>query len=186
MTSWKRDACSSWAPAGSGKQFLTRPCCLPLTSPSKHSCTQTINGCGWCLMQKTKDGQWRLVQCGSISLKDVERRYSVIDTDLLAMTYGILKCSYYLKGCKFTVVSDHRPLVALSKKGWDQLTARHARLFEKIQGNRYEVQFLQGKYMYLAAFLSRSPVHAARRVRSPRRQHGASRRHWQRQPAGLH
>ena len=118
----------------------------------------TINGCGWCLMQKTKDGQWRLIQCGSISLKDAERRYSVIDTELLAMTYGILKCSYYLKGCRFTIVTDHRPLVGLSKKGWDQLTARQARLFEKIQGYRYEAQFLQGKYMYLADFLSRSPV----------------------------
>ena len=118
----------------------------------------TINGCGWCLMQKANDDKWSLIQCGSISLKEAERRYSVIDTELLAMTYGILKCSYYLKGCKFTIFSDHRPLVGLSKKGWDQLTARQARLFEKIQGYRYEVNYLQGKYMYLADFLSRSPV----------------------------
>ena len=184
MTSWKRDAGSSWAPAGSGKQFLTRPCCLPLTSPSKHSCTQTINGCGWCLMQKTKDGQWRLVQCESISLKDVERRYSVIDTELLAMTYGILKCSFYLKGCKFTVVSDHRPLVGLSKKGWDQLTARQARLFEKIQGFRYEVQFLQGKYMYLLLKMTNAINHSSRPLLTARQMTTCSSAGTP--PAGLH
>ena len=118
----------------------------------------TKHGCGWCLMQKTKEGQWRLVQCGSISLKEAERRYSVIDTELLAMTYGILKNSYYLRGCKFTVMVDHRPLVGLSKKGWDQLTVRQARLFEKIQGYIFEVKFLEGKFMYLPDFLSRSPM----------------------------
>ena len=118
----------------------------------------TKHGCGWCLMQKTTEGQWRLVQCGSISLKEAERRYSVIDTELLAMTYGILKNSYYLRGCKFTVMVDHRPLVGLSKKGWDLLTVRQARLFEKIQGYNFEVKFLEGKFMYLADFLSRSPM----------------------------
>ena len=118
----------------------------------------TKHGCGWSLMQKTKDGQWRLIQCGSISLKDAERRYSVIDTELLAMTYGILKSSYYLRGCRFTVMVDHRPLVGLGKKSWDQLTVRQARLFEKVQGFMYEIKYLEGKYMYLPDFLSRSPV----------------------------
>ena len=118
----------------------------------------TKNGCGWCLMQKTKEGEWRLIQCGSISLKEAERRYSVIDTELLAMAYGIMKSSYYLRGYKFTVMVDHRPLVGLSKKCWDQLTVRQARLFEKVQGYLYEVRYLEGKFMYLADFLSRSPV----------------------------
>ena len=109
-------------------------------------------------MQKARDGSWRLVQCGSISLKEAERRYSVIDTELLALTYGILKCSYYLKGCKFVANVDHRPLVGLSRKGWDEITPRQARLFEKIQGYSYTVCYLQGKYMYLPDFLSRSPI----------------------------
>ena len=118
----------------------------------------TKHGCGWCLLQKSSKGEWRLVQCGSISLKEAERRYSVIDTELLAMVYGIMKSSFYLRGCKFTVMVDHRPLVGLSKKCWDQLTVRQARLFEKVQGYLYQVRYLEGKYMYLADFLSRSPV----------------------------
>ena len=69
-----------------------------------------------------------------------------------------MKSSYYLRGCKFTVMVDHRPLVGLSKKCWDQLTVRQARLFEKVQGYLYEVRYLEGKFMYLADFLSRSPV----------------------------
>ena len=59
---------------------------------------------------------------------------------------------------RFTVMVDHRPLVGLSKKCWDQLTVRQARLFEKVQGYLYEVRYLEGKFMYLADFLSRSPV----------------------------
>ena len=102
-------------------------------------------------MQKAKDGSWRLVQCGSISLKAAERRYSVIDTELLALCYGILKCT-------FVANVDHRPLVGLSRKTWDEITPRQARLFEKIQGYSYTVNYLQGKYMYLPNFLSRSPI----------------------------
>ena len=118
----------------------------------------TKNGVGWSLMQKTEAGQWRLIQCGSISLKDAERRYSVIDTELLAMVYGIIKNSYYLRGCKVIVIVDHRPLVGLSKKGWDEITVRQARLFEKIQGFHYEVRYEAGKFMYMSDFLSRSPL----------------------------
>ena len=94
----------------------------------------TVNGSGWCLMQKSSDGKWQLVQCGSISMKEAERRYSVIDTELLAMTNGILKCLYYLKGCRFSVVVDHRPLLGLARKSWDELTPRQARLFKKNTG----------------------------------------------------
>ena len=52
----------------------------------------------------------------SRSLAPVEQRYSQIEGESLAIEYGVLSNRMYLLGIKFTVVTDHKPLVSLYTK----------------------------------------------------------------------
>jgi hypothetical protein len=56
----------------------------------------------------------RLVTCGSRSLNPAEKSYAVVKLEFLAVKYAVEKCRYYLLGMqKFTVWSNHRPLVGI-------------------------------------------------------------------------
>jgi hypothetical protein len=68
----------------------------------------------------------RLVTCGSCSLNPAEKSYAVFKLEALAMKNTVEKCRYYLLGMqKFTVWSNHRPLVGIWRKQIDKI--RNAR-----------------------------------------------------------
>ena len=50
----------------------------------------------------------------SRSLNTAERNYSTIERELLAIIYATDKFRYYLYGKKFTIITDHNPLVYLN------------------------------------------------------------------------
>ena len=64
------------------------------------------NGHGYVLWQQ-QDNIWRLLQCGSQFLTDTESRYAVIELECLAVVWAVHKCSLYLSGSLFEVVTDH-------------------------------------------------------------------------------
>ena len=47
----------------------------------------------------------------------VEKRYSVTEKELLAIVWGCKYYRQYLFGRKFTIVTDHKPLVGFQCKG---------------------------------------------------------------------
>jgi hypothetical protein len=54
------------------------------------------------------------VTCGSRSLNPAKKSYALVELEALAVMYAVEKCRYYLLGMqKFTVWSDHRPLVGI-------------------------------------------------------------------------
>ncbi|QQP40025.1 Uncharacterized protein FKW44_013925 [Caligus rogercresseyi] len=89
--------------------------------PTAETCLQTDasrkHGLGFALLQKDKDDKWRLIQCGSRFLKDVETSYAMVELEALAIYWAIKKTETYLAGLPFfTVVTDHSPLISLFNK----------------------------------------------------------------------
>ena len=78
-------------------------------------------GIGWALMQEGNDGKSYLVECGSQSLTDTQKRYAVIELEAMALFQAVKKLRFYLQGCRFTVVTDHRPLVGIFKKPLNEI-----------------------------------------------------------------
>jgi hypothetical protein len=68
-------------------------------------------GIGAVLSQKDENQREHPVYFTSRSLTEHERRYSSIERELLAIIYSTEKFKYYLSGRKFTIITDHNPLV---------------------------------------------------------------------------
>ena len=115
-------------------------------------------GLGYALMQKEGDRRY-LIQCGSRSLNSAETRYATNELECLAICWAIRDCKHYLAGAKFTVITDHRPLVGVFQKPLiEQTNARLLRLQEKLQDYTFTVVWSPGKTNYIADALSRAPV----------------------------
>ena len=96
----------------SAKQALTSAPTVSFFDPDKPTrlCTDASRqGLGFVLQQKNGDN-WALVQAGSRFLSDAESRYTIIELELLAVSWAITKRKLFLAGLPhFTVVTDHHP-----------------------------------------------------------------------------
>ena len=146
------------------KKALASTPILQFFDPSRPTLLQTdasrLNGLGYALLQKDESDVWRLIQCGSRFLADAESRYSTIELELLAVTWSMWKCSYFLMGISFGLVTDHRPLLPiLDKFTLDQIAnPRLQRLREKIAAFTFRTSWLKGSALCLPDALSRAPV----------------------------
>ena len=68
------------------------------------------NGLGLILTQKKPEG-WKAVECASRSLTEVEKWYSQIDREALAIRWACERCYLYLIGSSFVIETDHQPLL---------------------------------------------------------------------------
>ncbi|XP_066982187.1 uncharacterized protein [Macrobrachium rosenbergii] len=119
-----------------------------------------LNGIGYALLQEHA-GVWRLVQCGSRFLADVESRYSTIELEMLAVVWAMKKCKYYLLGlAQFSHITDHKPLIPLlNSYTLDCIeNPRLQRLREKISGYVFTSTWRKGKDLCIPDALSRAPV----------------------------
>ncbi|XP_042868781.1 uncharacterized protein LOC122251142 [Penaeus japonicus] len=64
-----------------------------------------------CLMQRDGEGVPHDVAYFSRKLREVERRYPVIDIEALAVVEAVRNFDAYLNGKSFVIYTDHRPLV---------------------------------------------------------------------------
>jgi hypothetical protein len=101
----------------------------------------------------------RLVPPGSRSLNPAEKSYAVVEMEALAIKYAVKKCRYYLLGMqKFTVWTDHRPLLGIWRKQIDEIgIARCQKWRENLSIYNFNVEWKAGKTHYLADSLSRAP-----------------------------
>lgn len=63
-------------------------------------------GLGAVLVQYNYGNRPRIIACASKSLTPVERRYSQIQKEALAMVWGVERFQYLLRGITFTIVTD--------------------------------------------------------------------------------
>ena len=82
-------------------------------------------GVGAVLTQKQSDGNWSTVAYCSRSLSNAEQRYTQIEKEALALTWGCEHFNDYLLGKHFHVETDHKLLVSLlGTKNLEELPIR--------------------------------------------------------------
>ena len=116
------------------------------------------HGLGYALCQTLPTGQLVIITCGSKSLTPTQQRYATIELECLAIMWAMNKCDFYLKGLpKFSVLTDHKPLVGIFQKTlYDLSNPRLRRMREKMSGYTFSVEWVAGKTHFIADALSRA------------------------------
>ena len=101
------------------------------------------------------------MQAGSRFLSPAESRYAVIELELLAVTWGVIKCKMFLSALQhFQLVTDHNPLVPiLNSHRLDEIeNPRLQRLCTKLMAYNFTAVWCKGKTNTAPDALSRHPV----------------------------
>lgn len=114
------------------------------------------NGIGACLLQQ-KESDLKPIVHISRTLSKAERKYSIIEKELLAIVWSIVKLKHYLLGRFFTIKCDHKPLLALKRK--ELKNNRINRWSLILSDYKFDLQSIPGHENILADFLSRQVDH---------------------------
>ena len=132
------------------------------TNKPTRLCTDASRqGLGFILQQQNQDGKWNLTQAGSRFLSDTEGRYAIIELDMLAVCWAIIKCHTFLAGLQcFLVITDHSPLIPiLNNHRLDEIeNPRLQRLRARLMGYNFTAEWLKGCNNSAPDALSRNPV----------------------------
>ena len=111
-------------------------------------------GLGAVLMQKEKP-----VAYASRLLKPAERNYAQIEKEMLAIVFGLEKfhhCTYGVPG--ITVVTNHKPLVAITNKPLSKAPRRLQAMLLRLQPYSIKVEYQPGSTLAITDTLSRAPL----------------------------
>ena len=93
---------------------------------------------------------------GSKTLTDVETRYANIECEILGEVGGLEKFNYFTYGWPVTVLTDHKPLIAILKKSLVNAPPRLQQLLLRLNNNNIELKWIPGKEMIFSDHLSRN------------------------------
>ena len=91
---------------------------------------------------------------GSKTLTDAETRYANIEHELLGMVGGLEKFNYFTFGRPVAVLTDHKPLIAISKKSLVSAPPRLQHLLLRLTNYNVELWWIPGKEMIFSDHLS--------------------------------
>ena len=95
----------------------------------------------------------------SRSLTASEKNYAQIERELLASVWAREKFQMYLQGQKFTLQSDHKPLIPLiNTKCLTDAPIRCQRLLMRLSMYSVKAEYVPGKFMAISDLLSRDVV----------------------------
>lgn len=115
-------------------------------------------GVGAVLLHMFPDGKQKAVMHAARSLTPAEKKYGQIEKEALALVFAVKKFHKLLYGRKFTLLTDHKPLLAIfgSKKGIPaHSTNRLQRWALTLLGYDFEIQFRRTEEFGQADGLSR-------------------------------
>ena len=93
---------------------------------------------------------------GSKTLTDAETRYANIERELLGVVGGLEKFHYFMFGRPVTVLTDHKPLIAISKKSLVNVPPRLQHLLLRLNNYYVDLTWIPGKEMIFSDHLSRN------------------------------
>ncbi|CAB0043169.1 unnamed protein product [Trichogramma brassicae] len=108
------------------------------------------------LLSQGKIGSDLPVGYASRALAKAELNYAAIEKELLAIVFAVQHFRPYLYGRKFTIVTDHKPLVVLHYL--KSPTSRLARWKDKLRDYDYEIVHKPGRVNANADALSQNPI----------------------------
>ena len=108
-------------------------------------------GLGAVLLQKTKTGEKRVIGYASRRLEKHEKNYPAFLLELAAAVYGMDYFEVHLRGRRFGLYTDHKPLTKLSTIHKKTLPT----LQLKLQSMHPDIRYVAGKENNVADFLSR-------------------------------
>ncbi|XP_055844353.1 uncharacterized protein K02A2.6-like [Episyrphus balteatus] len=108
------------------------------------------------ILSQHHNKRYEIVAYASHALTAVEKRYSQIEKEMLAATWAMEHFKIYLYGTKFTLHTDHMPLISIFKNPLSKPTSRIERLLLKTQEFSFNIQHQQGN-SNPADYFSRHP-----------------------------
>ena len=116
-------------------------------APTKVRADASSYGLGAVLMQKQKDSSWRPIEYTSRSMSTTEMQYAQIEKEALSAT-----CESFIMGKRFSIETDHKPLVC--QKNLDSLPPTILRFRLCLARFDYTIAHIPGKELCVADTLS--------------------------------
>ena len=116
-------------------------------------CDASMSGLGACLLQEGNP----VIYC-SRALTTAEKAYSQIEKELLAITFALTRLDQFLYARPVTVVTDHKPLVAIQSKPLGDAPLRLQRMLMTLQRYDYTITYQPGSQLCVADTLSRASL----------------------------
>ena len=102
-------------------------------------------------------GKDKVISYASRTLTDTEQKYSTIEKELLAIVWACKQFRPYIYGRKFTIITDHRPLVWLQTLKEPNMKLQRWKI--KLSEYDYNVIYKKGSINKNADALSRIEIH---------------------------
>ena len=129
------------------------------TKPTVIEADSSSYGMGGCLLQEHEEGLRPVAFC-SRTLTSAEQKYAQLEKECLASVWACERFDRYLVGLeKFTLYSDHKPLIPLiNTKDLSETPMRCQRMLIRLMRYKPVAEHRPGKLMLTSDALSRSPT----------------------------